>query len=85
MRKTNGLSRQDAEIIVKVGADLRKQYKSGDLPYGPSIGDLLNWAMLISDGASLKDAAEETIISMTSDDIEVQGMVRKIICKIAGI
>ncbi len=85
IKKTNGLSRQDAEIIVRVGAELRKQYKSGDLPYGPSIGDLLNWALLISDGASLKDAAEETIISLTSDDMEVQGIVRKIICKIAGI
>ncbi len=85
IKKTNGLSRQDAEIIVRVGADLRKQYKSGDLPYGPSIGDLLNWALLISDGVSLKDAAEETIISLTSDDVEVQGMVRRIICKIAGI
>ena len=85
IKKTNGLSRQDAEIIVKVGAELRKQYKAGDLPYGPSVGDLLNWALLISDGASLKDAAEETIISLTSDDVEVQGIARKIICKIAGI
>ena len=85
IKKTNGLSRQDAEIIVKVGAELRKQYKSGDLPYGPSVGDLLNWGLLISDGTSLKDAAEETIISLTSDDIEVQEIVRKIICKIAGI
>jgi len=85
IKKTNGLSRQDAEIIVRVGAELRKQYKSGDLPYGPSVGDLLNWALLISDGVSLKDAAEETIVSLTSDDLEVQGMVRKIVCKIAGI
>jgi len=29
------------------------------------------------------DAAEETIIALTSDDIEIQGMVRKIIHKIA--
>ncbi len=85
MKKTDGLSRQDAEIIIRVGAELRKQYKSGDLPYGPSIGDLLNWSMLISDGTPLKDAAEETIVSLTSDDIEVQDMVRKIVCKIAGI
>lgn len=84
VRKIDGLSRQDAEVIVRVGAELRKQYKTGDLPYGPSIGDLLNWAMLISDGTSLKDAAEETIISLTSDDMEVQDMVRKILCKIAG-
>ena len=85
MRKTNGLSRQDAEILVKVGAELRRQYKTGDLPYGPSIGDLLNWAMLISDGTALLDAAEETIISLTSDDGEIQDIVRKIVRKTAGI
>ncbi len=85
MKKTSNLSRQDAEILVKVGAELRKQYKTGDLPYGPSIGDLLNWAMLISDGTALIDAAEETIISLTSDDVEIQDVVRKIVRKIAGI
>src|SRR5574338_382632 len=85
IKKTNGLSRQDAEIIVKVGAELRKQYKMGDLPYGPSSGDLLNWAMLISDGTALLDAAEETIISLTSDDGEIQDIVRKIVRKTAGI
>ena len=84
-KKINGLSRQDAEIIVKVGAELRKQYKSGDIPYGPSLGDLLNWAMLIPDGTPLKEAAEETIIALTSDDAEIQEIVRKIVHKIAGI
>ena len=85
MKKTNGLSRQDAEILVRVGAELRRQYKTGDLPYGPSVGDLLNWAMLISDGTALLDAAEETIISLTSDDGEIQDIVRKIVRKTAGI
>ena len=82
VRKT-GIDRKGAEKIIRVGADLRKQYKSGELPYGPSIGDLLNWATLVSDGTALYDAAEETIISLTSDDIEIQGMVRKLIHKIA--
>jgi len=82
VRKT-GIDRKSAEKIIRVGADLRKQYKSGELTYGPSIGDLLNWAKLVSDGTALYDAAEETIISLTSDDIEIQGMVRKLIHKIA--
>ena len=82
VRKT-GIDRKSAEKIIRVGADLRKQYKSGELPYGPSIGDLLNWAKLVSDGTALYDAAEETIISLTSDDIEIQGMVRKLIHKMA--
>ena len=82
VRKT-GIDRKGAEKIIRVGADLRKQYKSGELPYGPSIGDLLNWAKLVSDGTALYDAAEETIISLTSDDIEIQGMVRKLIHKMA--
>ena len=82
VRKT-GIDRKSAEKIIRVGADLRKQYKSGELPYGPSIGDLLNWAKLVSDGTALYEAAEETIISLTSDDIEIQGMVRKLIHKMA--
>jgi nitric oxide reductase NorQ protein len=77
-----GVSRKDAEIIIRVGAELRKQYKTGELPYGPSVGDLLNWAKIVADGATVKEAAEETLISLTSDDHEVQAIVRKIINKI---
>ena len=80
--KKAGIDRRDAEKIVKVGAELRKQYKSGELPYGPSIGDLLNWAKLVADGTTLLEGAEETIISLTSDDIEIQGILRKLIHKI---
>jgi len=80
-----GISRQDAEKIIKVGAELRKQYKTGELPYGPSVGDLLNWAKILADGTSLLTAAEETIIALASDDIEVQNMIRKIVCRIAEI
>ena len=83
-RKT-GVSIKDAEKIIKVGAELRKQYKSGELPYGPSVGDLINWAKIMSDGASLLDAAEETIIALTSDEPEIQGIVRKLIQKIAEV
>jgi nitric oxide reductase NorQ protein len=82
VRKT-GVSERDATIIIKVGAELRKQYKSGELPYGPSVGDLINWAKIISDGTPLMDAAKETIIALTSDDHEIQGIVEKIIKKIA--
>ena len=37
-----------AEKVIRVGAECRKRYKSGDLPYGPSVGDLLNWSTLIA-------------------------------------
>lgn len=65
--------------IVQVGAELRRQYKAGDLPYGPSLGDLINWATLIYDGNTPNVAAEETIIALTSDNTEVQGDVRRVI------
>ena len=32
-----GINRQISEKIVKIGAELRKQYKMGELPYGPSV------------------------------------------------
>ncbi len=83
--KITGVQRQIAEKIVKVGAELRRQYKSGELPYGPSIGDLINWAKIVADGASILDAGQETIIAMTSDEPEVQQVVRKLVCKIVEI
>ncbi len=73
-----------AEKIVECGAKLREEYKTGDLPYGPSIGDLINWALLVSDGTSVENAGNETIVSMTSDDLEIQDDVKKIISKIFG-
>ncbi len=84
VEKKGGISRSDAEKIVKIGAELRIHYKSGEIPYGPSVGDLVNWAKLIHDGTTLKEAAEETIVALTSDDLDVQDMVRKIIRKVAG-
>ena len=75
-----GISLIDAESIVRVGAKLRQEYKMGDIPYGPSVGDLVNWAKVCSDGVSIIDGGNETLIPMTSDDPEVQDEVRQI-CK----
>ncbi len=77
-----GIPLRDSEIIVKIGAKLRQEYKLGDIPYGPSIGDLVNWAKICADGVGIMDGAEETIIPMTSDDPEVQEEVRYIIKKV---
>ncbi len=79
VQKRSNVSEDVARDIVKVGAELRRQYKSGDLPYGPSPGDLINWGVLISDGSLPTEAAEETIICTTSDDPEVQEMVRRVV------
>ncbi|MFQ5781590.1 MAG: AAA family ATPase [Nitrosopumilus sp.] len=76
------ISMMDAESIVKIGAKLRQEYKMGDLPYGPSIGDLVNWAKICSDGASIADGGNETLVPMTSDDPEIQDEVRHIIKKV---
>ncbi|MFQ6134535.1 MAG: AAA family ATPase [Nitrososphaerales archaeon] len=65
--------------VVKVGAELRRQYKAGDLPYGPSVGDLINWSRLIADGMPPRIAAEEAIVALTSDDPEVQDTVRRVL------
>ena len=65
--------------LFKQAPNLRRQYKAGDLPYGPSLGDLINWATLVFDGMTPMDAAEETIIGLTSDNVEVQSDVRRIL------
>lgn len=74
-----GVDEDTAFKILRVGAEMRRQYKAGDLPYGPSLGDLMHWAVLIYDGLDPVAAAEETIIALTSDSQEVQGDVRRII------
>lgn len=79
LRKRTKVSQEVAYGIIQAGAELRRQYKAGDLPYGPSLGDLINWATLVYDGMSPLDAAEETIIGLTSDNVEVQADVRRII------
>lgn len=73
-----------AERMVRVSADMRKRYKNGDLPYAPSVGDIANWATLVADGLTPTAAAEETVISVTSDDPEVQATVRRIVQLIFG-
>ncbi len=65
--------------IIRVGAEMRRQYKAGDLPYAPSIGDLIHWGILIKDGSDPISAAEETIVALTSDSVEVQADVRRLI------
>jgi len=39
----------------------------------------MHWAVLINDGLDPLAAAEETIVALTSDSLEVQGDVRRII------
>ena len=72
------------ERMVRVAADMRKRYKNGDLPYAPSVGDVVNWATLVADGLTPTAAAEETIVSVTSDDPEVQATVRRVIQMVFG-
>ncbi len=79
LQKRTKIDKDTAYKIIQAGAELRRQYKAGDLPYGPSLGDLINWAMLVYDGSTPLNAAEETIIGLTSDNPEVQADVRRII------
>src|SRR5579885_1796943 len=79
VQKRTKVSDEIATGIVRVGAELRRKYKAGEIPYGPSIGDLINWGMLISDGLDPHLAAEETVVAMTSDNIEVQDIVRRVV------
>ncbi|MDG6988561.1 MAG: AAA family ATPase [Nitrososphaerota archaeon] len=73
-----------AEKLVRVAAEIRRQYKTGDLPYAPSVGDLINWGTLVADGLSPATAAEETIIALTADDPEVQNNVRRVVRMVVG-
>jgi nitric oxide reductase NorQ protein len=79
IRERSRIEEDTATRIVRAGAELRRQYQTGDLPYGPSPGDLINWGVLIADGSPPLQAAEESIIGTTSDDMEVQETVRRII------
>jgi nitric oxide reductase NorQ protein len=79
LQKRTKLDQDTSYKIIQAGAELRRQYKAGDLPYGPSLGDLINWATLVHDGNTPMGAAEETIIGLTSDSPEVQSDVRRIL------
>lgn len=78
------LGTEVSEKMIRVAAEMRKRYKSGDLPYAPSVGDLVNWGTLIADGMTPTKASEETIVSVTSDDLEIQGSVRRVIQMVFG-
>ncbi len=73
-----------AEKMTRVAAEIRKRYKNGDLPYAPSVGDLVNWATLVGDGLTPTVAAEETLVALTSDDMEIQAAVRRIVQMVFG-
>jgi nitric oxide reductase NorQ protein len=79
LTKRTKIDEDTAYKIIRVGAELRRQYKAGDIPYGPSLGDLINWGTLIHDGNSPNAAADETIVAVTSDNVEVQDDIRRII------
>jgi nitric oxide reductase NorQ protein len=73
------INKKVAKGIVQVGAELRRQYKAGDIPYAPSVGDLVNWGQLVCDGVDPQAAAEETVVTVTSDNMEVQDMTRRVV------
>ncbi|MDH5768950.1 MAG: AAA family ATPase [Nitrospirota bacterium] len=75
------IDKDTAYKILKVGAEMRRQYEMGDLPYGPSPRDLVNWAILCKDGTDPVTAAEESVIALTSEDFNVQEEVRNIVEK----
>ncbi|HYB03437.1 MAG TPA: LAGLIDADG family homing endonuclease, partial [Nitrososphaerales archaeon] len=52
VEKKAKVSKDTATGIIRVGAELRRQYKANELPYGPSVGDLVNWALLVADGVA---------------------------------
>ena len=80
--KFSNVNEDLANKILRVGAELRMQYLRGDLPYGPSPRDLINWAMICNYDTEPKIAAEETIVSLVSQDIEIQDEVRGIISRV---
>ena len=85
LKKRARVDENTAYKVIQVGAELRRQYKAGDLPYGPSLGDLINWATLVHDGNTPNNAAEETIIALTSDNTaDVRRVVESIFNKPPG-
>lgn len=79
IQERSGLVRDVAQKMIRAAGLLRQSYKKGEIPYAPSVGDLANWAMLVSDGLDIVHAAEQTIISTTSDDSTTQETVRRMI------
>lgn len=79
VEKKSKIPRETARGLIRIGAELRRQYKNNEIPYGPSVGDLVNWGLLVADGVPPATAAEETIIAMTSDSAEIQDIVRRVV------
>ena len=79
VEKKSRIPRDTARGLVRIGAELRRQYKNNEIPYGPSVGDLVNWGLLVADGVSPESAAEETVIAMTSDSAEIHEIVRRVV------
>ncbi|MFQ6095075.1 MAG: AAA family ATPase [Candidatus Bathyarchaeia archaeon] len=65
--------------LVKVAAELRRLYELGELPLAPSLGNLISWARLIVDGVPVDEAAVDTIINTTSDDLSIQATVQRVV------
>jgi nitric oxide reductase NorQ protein len=84
IRERGNVNKKVALQMVNAAAQLRYNYKRGEIPYAPSVGDIINWATLVSDGTGVLDAAEETIISTTSDDMATQETVRRIVRSAVG-
>jgi MoxR-like ATPase len=79
VKEKGRVSREIALNMVRVAGQLRQNYKKGEIPYAPSVGDLVNWATLVADGLEVLLAAEQTIVTTTSDDATTQELVRRII------
>jgi nitric oxide reductase NorQ protein len=78
----SGIDEETAIKILKVGAELRRQYLAEELFYGPSPRDLINWAILLKIRNTPVQAAESTIIALISDDNDIQEYIRNLIIKI---
>ena len=73
-RKRTKVDQDTGYKIIQASAELTRQYKAGDLPYGPWLGELINWATSVKDGNISMGAAEETIIGLTSDNVKSKQM-----------
>lgn len=83
MRKGEMKDEKTAYKMVKVAAELRKIYETGEIPMAPSLGNLANWARIVAlDGAPVIQAADETIVDTISDDPSIKAIVRRIISSV---
>ena len=57
VREKGGVSKEVAIQMVTAAGQLRFNYKKGEIPYAPSVGDIINWATLVTDGMGVLEAA----------------------------